>query len=180
MLCRQWDDQVWQQKKKKKKQKRQKQKFHRKLKFTANSGAIDSSEIEHSSYVVGRILPDEIGEDTNVMHMELEDFYKEWDGSEHSNTYLKECRQKLLEKVKEYRQKVEQLHTEKIETAHKHRTEIEIHTFYMNIAYGMSHSGRILKKAMSTSDAAKEVLKMLGYEELQKQLLAMDSSDNYF
>ena len=129
---------------------------------------------------MGLVLPHEIGEDTDVMHMELEDFYREWDNSEHSSTYLKECRQKLIEKVKEYHQKVEQLQTEKIETACKHRAEIgEIRTFYKNIAYGTSRSGRIVKKAMSTSDAAKEVLKMLGYEELQKRL-AMDSSDDYF
>ena len=162
-----------------KKKKRQRQKLRRKQKFTATSGATDSSEAEHSSgYVVGRVLPDEIGEDTDVMHMELEDFYREWDNSEHSNTYLKECRQKLLEKVKEYHQKVEQLQTEKIEIACKHRAKIEeIRTFYRNIAYGTSRSGRMVKKAMSTSDAAKEVMKMLGYDELQKRL-AMDSSDD--
>ena len=53
---------------------------------------------------MGRVLPYEIGEDTDVMHMELEDFYKEWDNSEHSNTYLNGCRQKLIQKVKEYHQ----------------------------------------------------------------------------
>ena len=28
-----------------------------------------------NEYVIGRDLPNEIGEDTNVMHMKLEDFY---------------------------------------------------------------------------------------------------------
>ena len=59
-------------------------------------------------------MPDEIGEDTDIMHKDMEDFYNEWDNSEHSNTYLKECRQKLIEKVKEYHKKVEQLQTEKM------------------------------------------------------------------
>ena len=52
----------------------------------------------------------------------------------------------------------------------KHRVGIEeIRTFYRNEAYGTSRSGRIVKKAMSTSDAAKEIMMMLGYEELQKR-----------
>ena len=47
----------------KKKRKRQRQKLCCKQKFTATSGAKDSSEAKHSSaYVVGRELPD-------VMHL---------------------------------------------------------------------------------------------------------------
>lgn len=46
-----------------------------------------------NKYVVGR---DELGEDTDIVHMRLEDFYQQWeDGNEYSANYLKECRQQL-------------------------------------------------------------------------------------
>lgn len=164
-----------------KKRKRQRQKVRRRLKFASGSsagGTDNSSEPEqYKEYVVGRILPDEIGD---VLHMKLEDFYQEWDeNAVYTPTYLLECRKQLIRKVESYRCKIEELHSEKAQTALKHRKEIEeIRTFYQNIAYGTSRSGRIVKKAMSTSDAAKELLDMLGYEKLRKQL-SMESDSDY-
>ena len=163
-----------------KRRKTKRQKVRRKLKLAANSNCDLNQETGGcGEYVVGRILPDEIGEDTDVMHMKLEDFYQQWeDSNEYTHGYLLECRQQLMKKVKSYHCKIEELQTEKAELVVKHRKEIEeIRTFYQNIAYGTSRSGRIVKKAMSTSDAAKEVLKMLGYKQLQKRL-AMDSDSD--
>lgn len=163
-----------------KRRKRHRQKARRKLKFRTELSDTSETEQCHSNqYVVGRDLPDEIGEDTDVMHMKLEDFYQQWDNKEYTQGYLLECRQQLLRKVESYRNKIEELQTEKAELSLKHRKEIEeIRTFYQNIAYGTSRSGKIVKKAMSTSDSAKELLKMLGYEQLQKQL-AMQSTSDY-
>lgn len=62
----------------------------------------------------------------------------------------------------------------------QHRKEIEeIRTFYQHIAYGTSRSGRIVKKSLSTSDAAKELLKTIGYEQLLEKQLAMESDLEY-
>ena len=160
-----------------KRKKRQRQKARRKLKFHTESNNTSGTE-QYNQYVVGCDLPDEIGEDTDVMHMKLEDFYQQWDDRDYTHGYLLECRQQLIRKVESYRYKIEKLQTEKAELTLKHRKEIEeIRNFYQNIAYGTSRSGKIVKKAMSTSDSAKELLKMLGYEQLQKQLAMQSTSD---
>lgn len=152
-----------------KRRKRQRQKVRRQLKFSSKSSNDCTSELDE--YVVGRVLPDEIGEDTDVMQMKLEDVYQQWDDSKYTHKYLMECRQQLIKKIEEYRCKLEQLQTQNSEMTLKHRKEIEeIRTFYRNIAYGTSRSGKIVKKAMSFSDAAKEVLKAIGYQELQRRL----------
>lgn len=148
--------------------------MRRKLKFTNKQ--LETRQCDE--YAIGRVLPDEIGEDTDVMHMKLEDIYQQWDGCEYTPNYLKECRHLLMKKVEEYRRTVEELQTEKAKQAVQHRNEIEeIRTFYRNIAYGTSRTGKIVKKAMSTSEAAKEVLRTIGYEQLQKQLAEESDSD---
>ena len=135
-----------------KKRKRQRQKVRRRQKVAnAHAGnTTDSSEADrYKEYVVGRILPYGFGEDTDVLHMKLEDFYQGWEeNAEYSRNYLLECREQLVRKVESYRRKIEELCTDKTETALKHRKEIEdIRTFYQNIAYGTSRSGTIVKKA---------------------------------
>ena len=125
------------------------------LQTTGNT--TDSSEADrYKEYVVGRKLPDGFGEDTDVLHIKLEDFYQGWEeNAEYSCNYLLECRKQLVGKVESYRRKIEELCTDKTETALKHRKEIDdIQTFYHNIAFGTSRSGAIVKKAMSTSGAA--------------------------
>ena len=58
----------------------------------------------NKEYEVGRILPDEFGEDTDVLHMKLEDFYQEWDeNAEYTHTYLLKCRK---QQVESYRRKM--------------------------------------------------------------------------
>ena len=55
-----------------KRKKRQRQKARRKLKFHTESSNISGSlrQQDYSNeYVIGRDLPNEIGEDTDVMHM---------------------------------------------------------------------------------------------------------------
>ena len=69
-----------------KKRKRQRQKVCHKLKFADSR----SESGQCNKYEVGRVLPDELGEDTDVVHMRLEDFYQQWeDGDEYSANYLK-------------------------------------------------------------------------------------------
>lgn len=125
-----------------KKRKRQRQKVCRKLKFADSR----SESGQCNKYVVGRVLPDELGEDTDVVHMRLEDFYQQWeDGNEFSANYLQECRQQLIQKVEEYRRTIEALKTEKAKVALQHRKEIEeIRKFYQHLAYGTSRSGGIV------------------------------------
>ncbi|MCG8624869.1 MAG: hypothetical protein MJE68_23080, partial [Proteobacteria bacterium] len=116
-----------------KRKKRQRQKARRKLKFHTESSNISGSlrQQDYSNeYVIGRDLPNEIGEDTDVMHMKLEDFYQQWDDGEYTQGYLLECRQQLIQKVEHYRCQIETLQTEKAELTLKHRKEIEeIRTF---------------------------------------------------
>lgn len=103
-----------------KKRKRERQKV---FKFTNKQ--LETRQCDE--YVIGRVLPDEIGEDTDVMHMKLEAY---------TPNYLKECRHLLMKKVEEYRRTVEELQTEKAKQAVQHRNEIEeIRIFYRNIAY---------------------------------------------
>lgn len=167
-----------------KRQKRRRQKVRRKLKFNnSNSSSNLDTDYEQNNgcdYEIGRVLPDEIGEDTDVVHMKLGDFYQKWgDTDEYSHGYLMECRKQLMMKVKHYRCQNKTIKTEKAELILKHRNEIEeIRTFYQNIAYGTSCSGRIVKKSMSTSDSAKELLRMLGYEQWQKRQLESESDCN--
>ena len=55
----------------------------RKLKFHTESNNTSGTE-QCNQYVVGCDLPDEIGEDTDFMHMKLEDFYQQWDDREYT------------------------------------------------------------------------------------------------
>ena len=105
-----------------KSRKRQRQKVCRRFKYADSH----SKSGQCNEYVVCRILPNEIGEDTDVVHMKLDDFYQQWeDGNEYSPNYLMGCRQQLMKKVEEYRRTIEVLETEKAELALRHRKEIE-------------------------------------------------------
>ena len=108
-----------------------------------------------------------LGEDADVVLMHAEDSLMELESDEsqskYSYEYLLECRQKLMCKVAEYRERIEEQSTETTQVACKHRQEIEhIRSFYQAIAYAPTRSGRMVKAARCSSSVAAEIMRELG------------------
>ena len=90
------------------------------------------------------------------MEMDLDDKLPQgatWDDVANiygTQQYLVLCRERLLRKVIKYKETIEQLKTEKVELAAKHRKQLEtVRTFYHNMTYGLSRSSVILQNSLS-------------------------------
>ena len=108
--------------------------------------------------------------DIDVIDMALYDSYRQIDGEPHSQEHLK-CR---MQKVKRYKEQINYLQEQRIRDELRHKQEKErLRKFYETIAFGQSRTGRILRSAMGTTNAAKEIM-----EEL-KSLYSTNTDNNY-
>lgn len=106
-----------------------------------------------------------IGEDADVVMMNLEDSLNELEKEPmaHSYEYLFECRKTLMQKVERYRATMEKQSSQIIAMKYKQRQEIErIREFYQAIAYAPTHSSQIVKKSICSSKTATKVLSDIG------------------
>ena len=82
---------------------------------------------------------------------------------EYSQDYLVDCRTKLIKKVTLYREQLEEAISNNARLTAKHRQEIEsIRSFYKNLLHAPTRTGRIVKAACTTSNAAVKIMKELG------------------
>lgn len=68
------------------------------------------------------------------------------DDDDESVSYLLKCRERLISKVKKYKENYEMLITENIKLKAKHGESIR--SFYTNISFGLSRSGQIVRTAL--------------------------------
>ena len=66
------------------------------------------------------------------------------------------------ERRKRYKEQINYLQEQRIRDELRHKQEKErLRKFYETIAFGQSHTGRILRSAMGTTNAAKEITEEL-------------------
>ena len=99
--------------------------------------------------------------DIDVIDMALYDSYRQIDGEPHSQEHLK-CRMKLVQRVKRYKEQINYLQEQRIRDELRHKQEKERHRkFYDTIAFAQSRTGRMVRSAMVTTNAAKEIMEEL-------------------
>ena len=108
-----------------------------------------------------------LGEDIDVVLMGTEDSLLQLEcdkkKSKHSYEYLLECREKLIQKVKLYRRRIEEQSSEIAEMTYKHKKELKhIRSFYQGIAYAPTRTWRIVKTAHCSTSKAAEIMRELG------------------
>lgn len=144
-----------------KRSKRKRQKVRRKLDFvherTCDSNPCPSSE-DDQELTYSYSYEDTLGIDLDAFQMSLETE----DNEDLPYEYLLDCRKKLIRKIEWYRKQLDTSTSENTYLVSKHRAEIRrIKTFYQNIAFGRSHSGKLVKRALCTGKAASEFMKEL-------------------
>ena len=101
-----------------------------------------------------------VGLDLDVLEMTLCDSMA--NSETYSDEYLADCRHRQMRKVEDYRKEIKRLRAEKLEILSKQQKDIiGIRNFYQTIAFGESRTGRMVRTAMSTSQAAAQVMKEL-------------------
>lgn len=106
----------------------------------------DLIEQQHAQFFYPSSDEETFGLDLDALEMTMPPMENDPD----SLRYLLQCRQRLLSKVKKYKQNYEELKTENIKLKAKHREEIEsIRSFYQNISFGLTRSGKIVRAALS-------------------------------
>ena len=104
------------------------------------------------------------GEDVTALEMHLEDSLRQ-EKEEYDYEYLLDCRKKLCRKVQYYHNRLEKSVSANIKQALEHRKELEsVRTFYHNIAYARTRTGRIVKSSLMSSSAATAMMKQLGVD----------------
>ena len=138
-----------------KRAKRSKQKAKRKLFGKSNSLPAQDSEGHDTSEeltATGDI-------DLDHVEMCLYDSYRQLDGEDPSQDYLLKCRSKLMDKVRQYKEALNKSQEELLTMQLAHKKELErVRRFYETIAFGKFRTGRIVRAAMGTSKAAKEIM----------------------
>ena len=136
-----------------KRRKRKNQKVKRKLFMQEWEKNVDEprNEPEINIDEPGSVVSNNpVGIDLDVLEMTLCDSNAQ--DEIYSNEYLAACRRSLMSKVEHY----------KLELMSKQQRDIiGIRKFYQTIAFGESRSGRMVRTALSTSQAAAEVMKEL-------------------
>ena len=134
----------------------------KKLTATGFQQVYDQIESEGTSYTDD----DDYGIDSHVMEMKLDDGYMESDQQagqdvpEYTTQYLLRCREQLMSKVSHYRKLLEEQEVIKKKMALENSQKIQnIRTFYQNIAYAPTRSGKLVRAALSKTPTAKEFLK---------------------
>lgn len=162
-----------------KRRQRKKQKVRRNLTFVqkcpgecSNDTATVSPELSTDSTVVSedsdqvsyhddRGEHTHLGVDLDVVEMTLKDKLMQ-DSEEYTHTYLKDCRKRLMLKVNSYRREIERLNAEKTSLIHAHKQQLDsVRSFYQNIAYGMSRTGRIVRTSIQTGKASTKMMEEL-------------------
>lgn len=151
-----------------KRDKRKKQKARRKLKFdnvppqqmsegSLSSSGLQDTECQHKSN------DDVLGLDLDVLEMTLEDTFTAPD-ERLPYEYLDNCRKNLMRKVEMYHIQLQDMRAKNAQMRAQHCLEIErIRSFYKNIAFGHSRTGRIVRNVICTSKEAKTFVQELGY-----------------
>ena len=174
-----------------KKAKRQRQKVRRKLVFAANLASQEtacsntscrepneascrepnepeSSEIDCVDLCMGDV-------DTDIVEMEVYDDYRQIDGEPYPPTYLLKCRKKLMTKVLKYRKQVHELEREVAHVKSKSNEEKErLRKYYETIAFAKSRSGRMVRSAMGTANAAGKIIREM------EALYSVENDSNYY
>ena len=99
--------------------------------------------------------------DVDIDHVEmcLYDSYRQLDGEEYTREYLLNCRSKLMDKVQQYKKELNKSEEERVAMELAHKKELQrVRRFYEIIAFGQSRSGRMVRAAMGTTSAAKEIM----------------------
>lgn len=100
--------------------------------------------------------------DIDVIDMALYDSYRQIDGEPHSQEHLLKCRMKLMQKVKCYKEQINYLQEQRIRDELRYKQEKErLRKFYETIAFAQSRTGRMVRSAMGTTNAAKEIMEEL-------------------
>ena len=90
--------------------------------------------------------------------------------SKYSYEYLLECREKLMQKVELYHGQLEEQSSKIARMTYEHKKQIKhIRTFYQDIAYAPTRTGRIVKAAHCSTSKAAQIMQELGlkYKNLQ-------------
>lgn len=108
-----------------------------------------------------------LGEDMDVALMKTDDCLIELenddDKSAYTYEYLLDCREKLMKRVKTYRQQIEEQSSKMTSMAYEHKKQLQhIRSFYQGIAYAPTRTGRIVKSAHCSTSAAAEIMHELG------------------
>ena len=101
-------------------------------------------------------------DDTHLIEMRLYDEYRNEDGEQYTNHYLKKSMIKLREKTQQYKVRICELETENMKMKLEHKEQRErIQKYYDTIAFGRSRSGRLVRMAMGTTSAAGKIIEEL-------------------
>ena len=99
------------------------------------------------------------------MEMALEDLLKSVEDPrvQYTRAYLTERRAKLMEKITQYRQRLEDCKSNSARITYKHRQQLaRIRSFYQNLLHAPTRGAKLVKAVRSTSDEAVKVMKELG------------------
>ena len=101
-------------------------------------------------------------DDTDLIEMRLYGEYRNEDGEQYTNHYLKKSMIKLREKTQQYKVRICELETENMKMKLEHKEQRErIQKYYDTIAFGRSQSGRLVRMAMGTTSAAGKIIEEL-------------------
>ena len=154
-----------------KKAKRQRQKVRRKLLFasypatqeTASSSTSfgepgepkESHEVDNDDMRMGDV-------DADVVEMVVYDDYRQIDGEPYPPAYLLKCREKLMTKVKQYRSRIHELERKVAQVkSESNEGKERLREYYETIAFAKSRSGRMVRPAMGTANAAGKIIRQM-------------------
>ena len=124
-----------------------------------------ASQEQHEDAAVHPDESDCLGEDRDVVLMEVEDSISSVDESRYSYQYMWDCRKKLMAKVSEYRATIEEQKSKSVQVALQHRQEIErIRSFYQAMVYAPTRASKIFKASRCSTSTARQVLDQVGLE----------------
>ena len=108
-----------------------------------------------------------LGEDMDVALMKTDDCLIELEKDDQKSTYtyeyLLDCREKLMKKVEQYREQIEEQSSKIACMVYEHKKQLKhIQSFYQGIAYAPTRTGRIVKAAHCSTSAAAEIMHELG------------------